>query len=106
MGYYEQDNFSARLAYNWRSEYMIRENPYFYDNREHQDYGTLDFSASYAVTDYMDLTFEAVNITEEDSLQLGTAPVEAQLKSEMKAGYPAWSFDGEARYKLGVAVRF
>ena len=106
VGYYEQDNFSARLAYNWRSEYMIRENPYFYDNREHQDYGTLDFSASYAVTDYMDLTFEAVNITEEDSLQLGTAPVEAQLKSEMKAGYPAWSFDGEARYKLGVAVRF
>ncbi len=106
VGYYENDDFSARLAYNWRSEYMIRELPGFYGNREHQDYGTLDFSATYSATDYLDITFEAVNITEEDSVQIGTAPVEAEVKNELKAGYPAWSFDGEARYKVGFAVRF
>ncbi|MFD2165214.1 TonB-dependent receptor [Thalassotalea euphylliae] len=106
VGYYEADKFSARLAYNWRSEYMIRELPGFYGNREHDSYGTLDFSAGYAVTDYLDITFEAVNITEEDSIQTGVAPIEADVKPELKLGYPAWSFEGEARYKVGVAVRF
>ncbi|QSX41657.1 TonB-dependent receptor [Shewanella cyperi] len=107
VGYYEMDDFSARLAYNWRSEYMIRELPGFYGNREHQDYGSLDFSASYAVTEFMDVTFEAVNITEEDSIQLGISSADNEnVINEFKANYPAWSFDGEARYKVGVALRF
>ena len=106
VGYYEADNYSVRLAYNWRSEYMVREAPYFYGNREHQDYGTLDLTANYAVTDYLDLTFEAVNITEEDSIQVGTATGDAEVKPELRNGYPAWSFEGEARYRVGIALRF
>lgn len=106
VGYYEMDNFSARLAYNWRSEYMIRELPGFYGNREHQDYGSLDASFTYSVNDNLDLTFEAVNITEEDSIQIGVAGADAEVKPELKHGYPAWSFEGEARYKVGVSVRF
>ncbi|MGB0842013.1 MAG: TonB-dependent receptor domain-containing protein, partial [Pseudoalteromonas shioyasakiensis] len=106
VGYYEADFYSVRLAYNWRSEYMVREAPYFYGNREHQDYGTLDLTAKFAVTDYLDLTFEAVNITEEDSIQIGTASGDADVKPELRNGYPAWSFEGEARYKLGVSLRF
>lgn len=106
VGYYEADFYSVRLAYNWRSEYMVREAPYFYGNREHQDYGTLDLTAKFAVTDYLDLTFEAVNITEEDSIQIGTATGDAEVKPELRNGYPAWSFEGEARYKLGVSLRF
>ncbi len=105
VGYYENDDFSARVAYNWRSEYMIRELPYFYGSREHQDYGTLDFSATYSATDYLDVTFEAVNITKEDSIQVGVSS-SPDVKAELKDGYPAWSFDGEARYKVGVALRF
>jgi len=106
VGYYEMEDFSARVAYNWRSEYMIRELPGFYGNREHQDYGTVDLSANYNVTDYLSLTFEVVNLLEEDSVQLGVAPDSAEVKPELKNGYPAWSFEGEARYKLGVALRF
>ncbi len=106
VGYYEADFYSVRLAYNWRSEYMVREAPGFYGNREHQDYGTLDLTAKYSVTDYLDLTFEAVNITEEDSIQIGTASGDADVKPELRNGYPAWSFEGEARYKLGVSLRF
>lgn len=106
VGYYETDTYSARLAYNWRSEYMIRELPGFYGNREHQSYGTLDLSANYSVTDNIDLTFEAVNLTEEDSVQIGIAPTDAEVVPELKDGYPAWSFEGEARYKLGVTLRF
>lgn len=106
VGYYENETFNARLAYNWRSEYMMREAPGHYGNREHQAYGSLDFSANYALTDNLDLTFEAVNLTKEDSIQIGVAPAEAEIKPELKNGYPAWYFEGEARYKVGVAVRF
>ena len=106
VGYYETDTYSARLAYNWRSEYMIRELPGFYGNREHQSYGTLDFSANYSVTENIDVTFEAVNLTEEDSIQIGVAPSDAEVVPELRNGYPAWSFEGEARYKLGVTLRF
>ncbi|MCL1079458.1 TonB-dependent receptor [Parashewanella spongiae] len=107
VGYYEKDDFSARIAYNWRSEYMIRELPGFYGNRQHESYGTLDLTASYALTDYLDLTFEAVNITEEDSIQKGISAVDnPNVISEYKADYPVWSFDGEARYRVGIAFRF
>jgi len=98
--------FSARVAYNWRSEYMIRELPGFSCNREHQAYWTVDLSANYHITDYLSVTFEVVNLLEEDSVQLGVAPDAAEVKPALKNGYPAWSFEGEARYKVGVALRF
>ena len=41
VAYYETEVFSARAAWNWRSEYMIRETG-FYGSRMHDDYGTLD----------------------------------------------------------------
>ncbi|HEX3141458.1 MAG TPA: TonB-dependent receptor, partial [Rhizobacter sp.] len=34
VGYFENNSYSARLAYNWRSEYMVRENGW-YGNRMH-----------------------------------------------------------------------
>lgn len=104
--YYETDDFSTRLAYNWRSEYMIRELPGYYGNREHQAYGTVDFSSAYHVTDYLALTFEVVNLLAADSVQLGVAPESADVKPEFKNNYPVFSAEGEARYKLGLAVRF
>lgn len=107
VGFYENDDFSARLAYNWRSEYMIRELPGFYGNREHQSYGTLDFSATWSATEYLDVTFEAANILEEDSVQIGVSDAaNPNVKPEFKEQYPAWSFEGEATFKVGVAVRF
>lgn len=106
VGYYEMESFNARLAYNWRSEYMMRELPGFYGNRQHEDYGSLDLSMNYSITDWMDITFEAVNLTEEDSIQTGVAPLDAEVIPEFKADYPVWSFEGEARYKVGVALRF
>ncbi|MGL4474247.1 MAG: TonB-dependent receptor domain-containing protein, partial [Shewanella sp.] len=106
VGFYEMEDFSARLAYNWRSEYMIRELPGFYGNREHQPYGQVDFSANYNLTDYMTLVFEAVNLTQEDSIQKGVSPLNAEVKPEFMANYPVWSFEGEARYKLGVSLSF
>lgn len=106
VGYYEMDSFSARLAYNWRSEYMIRELPGYYGNREHQAYGTVDLSSRYSITEHLALTFEVVNLLAEDSIQLGVAADSAEVKPELQNNYPVFSAEGEARYKLGITVRF
>ncbi len=106
VGFYENDNFSARLAYNWRSEYIMREAPGWYMNRMHEAYGTLDFSTTWSATDYLDVTFEAANILEEDSLQTGIYADGTAPQADLEGGFPAWSFEGEATYKLGVSVRF
>jgi iron complex outermembrane receptor protein len=106
VGFYENDNFSARLAYNWRSEYIMREAPGWYYNRTHEAYGTLDFSTSWSATDYLDVTFEVANILEEDSLQTGAYEAGEGPSGDLEESFPAWSFEGEATFKLGVAVRF
>ncbi|USE68845.1 TonB-dependent receptor [Pseudoalteromonas maricaloris] len=105
VAYYEQDDVSVRLAYNWRSKYMIRETG-FYGNRMHDDYGSLDLTASYNVTDAITLRFAAVNLTEEDSVQYGVAEFPAGTKPSIRDGYAAWSYKGDARYSLGVDFRF
>ncbi|MCP4988701.1 MAG: TonB-dependent receptor [Colwellia sp.] len=106
VGFYEDDNFSARLAYNWRSEYMLREAPKWYYNRQHEAYGTLDFSTSWAATDFLDVTFEVANILEEDSLQTGAYKAGEGPSGDLELAFPSWSFEGEATFKMGVAVRF
>lgn len=103
--YYETEVFSARAAWNWRSEYMIRETG-FYGSRMHDDYGTLDLSLNWQMNDNIGVSFNAVNVLEEDSIQRGAAPTRADIKSELKNGYPAWTYKGEAHYILGVNVRF
>lgn len=106
VGFYENDNFSARLAYNWRSEYIMREAPKWYYNRTHEAYGTLDFSTSWSATDYLDVTFEVANILEEDSLQTGVYKAGEGPSGDLELGFPSWSFEGEATMKMGLSVRF
>jgi len=106
VGFYEDDNFSARLAYNWRSEYIMREAPGWYYNRTHEAYGTLDFSSTWSATDYLDVSFEVANILEEDSLQTGAYKAGEGPSGDLEESFPSWSFEGEATFKLGVAVRF
>ncbi|NTS76610.1 TonB-dependent receptor [Catenovulum sp. SM1970] len=105
VGYYENDDFSARAAYSWRSEYMIRETG-FYGAREHQDFGTLDLSASYNLTENITLTADAVNVTEEDSEQMGNDAVSASNQARFAKGVPNAVYYGEARYSVGVQFRF
>ncbi|ANU07223.1 TonB-dependent receptor [Paraurantiacibacter namhicola] len=64
IGYYEKGPISARVAYNWRSE--------FYDERTDTNqasfarpYGQLDASIGFDVTNKIKLSFEAVNILNE-----------------------------------------
>jgi iron complex outermembrane receptor protein len=43
---------------------------------------------------------------EEDDIQYGAADKSTTLKDSLKAGYPAWSYLGEARYTLGANFKF
>ncbi|MDV6332640.1 TonB-dependent receptor [Asticcacaulis sp. 201] len=62
-GYYENDKLSARLAYNYRSKFKSgtdRATPMWQD-----DFGTLDGSFSYNVTEHVALTLDAQNLLHE-----------------------------------------
>jgi len=65
---YEKYGFSARLAYNWRDEYLIlanqngsNTNPFYVE-----PYDQVDLNLSYYITDGFSVEFEAINLTGED----------------------------------------
>jgi iron complex outermembrane recepter protein len=105
VGYWETEEFSARAAYNWRSKYMVRETGW-YGNRMHDAYGTLDLSFGWNISEMVNVSLEATNVLEQNDVQYGAAEVNTSVKDPLKAGYPAWSFMGEAVYKLGVNLKF
>ncbi|GAW97375.1 MULTISPECIES: TonB-dependent receptor [Colwellia] len=106
VGYWENDDFSARAAYNWRSEYMVREYGKYYGNRMHDDFGTLDLTFGWNATESLTLRLEVVNVLAEDDIQYGAAAVGTAVKPALQDGYPTWSFNGETTYKLGASYKF
>ena len=64
VGMYERNNISARLAYNWRSDFAVEPQ----DIQGNQAFlrqdslGTLDFSASYTPFENLTLAFDALNL--------------------------------------------
>jgi TonB-dependent receptor len=65
VGIYEKSGFSARLAYNFRDEFVEsvsgnRGNPEFVDS-----YGQLDLTLSYNFNDNYSLSFDAINLNDE-----------------------------------------
>ncbi|MFY7914979.1 MAG: TonB-dependent receptor [Rubrivivax sp.] len=105
VGYYETDSYSGRLAYNWRSKYMVRETGW-YGNRMHDPIGSLDLSLGWNVTKDIKLGFEAINLLKSDDVQYGAAGSKTTVKPELKNGYPAWSYKGEITYRFGVTAKF
>lgn len=89
---YEKYGFQARLAYNWRDEYLayLADEPKFT-----KAYSQIDFLISYDFGEQFTVSFEGLNITEENSRQHGRSA--AQLWSLEQLG---------ARYQLGVRYGF
>lgn len=104
VGYFENDAYSARLAYSWRSKYMVRENGW-YGNRMHDAIGSLDLSLGWNITKNLRLSFEAINLTKEDDVQFGAGNAPAQRPS-LRNGFPTWSFEGETTYRVGLSAKF
>jgi len=63
--YYENDVLSTKLAYNKRSDYLLRASASKGQPLYRDDYGQLDFSAGYTVNDNLDLRLDILNLTDE-----------------------------------------
>src|SRR6185295_4739937 len=100
VGYFENETYSARLAYSWRSKYMVRETGW-YGNRMHDAIGSLDLSLGWNINKNLRLSLEAINLTAEDDVQFGAGNAPAQRPS-LRDGFPAWSFQGETTYRVGL----
>jgi len=105
VGYYEDSNYSARLAYNWRSKYMVRESGW-YGNRMHDAFGTLDLSLGWNITKQLRLSLDAVNLLKADDVQYGAADPASSVRPSLKGGFPTWYFQGETTYRLGLSAKF
>jgi TonB-dependent receptor len=102
--YYEDRKFDARLAYNYRSDYLMQAYGGQSNTNYHHDYDQLDFQAGYSINDRVKLTFQAVNLTN-------------SWKWGYQGWYPYWpqeggkdrakflNYDGTS-YRLGVVFNF
>lgn len=62
VGFYEKGPVAARIGYFWRDHYLARLGPANGTDEVFNAYGSLDGSLNYAVTQDLNLTFEAINI--------------------------------------------
>jgi TonB-dependent receptor len=92
---YEKDDFSARLAYNWRDEFLNNANRTNGEPEFTEAYSQLDFSASYQATDELSVSFTGINLTGEDGRKFG------RNKNQFTEAY-----ESEARYEFGVRYSF
>jgi TonB-dependent receptor len=65
--YFERDNWSARVSYNFRERYTKEFLDKYKDEgsfgRGYEDKGQLNFSARYQINEHLSLSFEALNLT-------------------------------------------
>lgn len=89
---YENHGIQARIAYNWRDEFLsgAGTNPTYVE-----EYGQIDFSVSYDISEELSVSVQGLNITEEDSRTHGRA--------YMQLGR---LYDLGARYQVGARYNF
>ncbi len=92
---YEMEDFSARIAYNWRDEFL--NNAAIYQNEPEftEEYSQIDFSIGYQVTEQLSMSFAGINITGEDPRNHGRTVNQLTFAEE-------W----DARYELGIRYTF
>ena len=94
---FEKYGWSARLAWNWRDEYLLlanqhgnSRNPFFVE-----EYDQFDLSVSYDLTPHLTVSAEAINVTGEDVRW--SARTHAQFLRVL---------DQSPRYMLGLRYKF
>lgn len=93
---YDKDGLTARVAYNWRDEYLNRINYRGSNNPTYvESYAQIDANVSYAVNEQLTVFVEGINITGEDRREHG------RTRNQL------WYLeDLGARYQLGVRYNF
>jgi len=92
---YEMDEIQARIAYNWRDKFLDTTSQYVNEPGYTEAYSQIDFSVSYEVMEDLTVSFEGINITEENRRRHG------------RTSAMVWNIDElGARYALGVRYKF
>jgi iron complex outermembrane receptor protein len=63
--YYDADPVSVKLAYNWRTDYLINASGSAGQPLYRDDYGQLDFSAGYTLSEHLNIRIDALNLSNE-----------------------------------------
>lgn len=100
IAFYDQDGLQARLAYNWRDNFLhardgAAENIAAALPVHTEAYGQLDASISYDINDTYTITAEAINLTDEGRLEY--IDIRERVSKVEYAG---------VRYQVGVRVKF
>lgn len=110
IGMYEKDGLSARLAYSWRSKYLISWgsngfNPDYPDFSGkasipvyNDDYGQLDASISYTFLDNYTVTAEATNLLKAKTIGI--------MDQNSAGDHVAYSYAQDVRYAIGLRAKF
>ncbi|MFT5573577.1 MAG: iron complex outermembrane receptor protein [Cryomorphaceae bacterium] len=70
--FYEDDSWSARIAYNNREEFLRQiDNGFNGEPINTEEFSQVDLFASYIINDSLTVFFEGVNVTEEELVQTG-----------------------------------
>ncbi len=92
---YEKYGVEARLAYNWRDEFLNRTGAGSNNPGYIEAYSQIDANVTYHVTDNLSLSFEGINLTGEDRRE------HARNKNML------WGYDDlGARYQVGARYSF
>ncbi len=93
---YENFGFSARVAYNWRDSFLNATNQGGGRSSQYtEEYGQIDASLTYDLTDHFQLAFEGINLNGEDMRQY-----------QRKESMTKWAYEYEPRYSFGARYRF
>jgi TonB-dependent receptor len=93
---YENHGFSARLAWNWRDEFLNQASRGGYRNPTFVDaFREWDLNVSYDVSDSLSLSFEGINLTGEDLRTRSRESVDYWFAQEL-----------HPRYLLGARYKF
>lgn len=71
--YYDDGRFDARIAYAWRSDYLEAFSGAFGIPRFQEDFGQLDLSANFRVTENLVLQAQALNLNDEQVVLTSSA---------------------------------
>lgn len=98
VAFYDKNNLSVRLAYNWRDEFLsgtgqanVGAGPPTYVG----PYKQLDLSANYWFNDHLQVFLDGINITNSTTHVYGRSPLQTLFASQLGP-----------RYNLGVRYKF
>jgi TonB-dependent receptor len=93
---FEKFGLSARLAYNWRDEFLSNINQGAWRNPIYVEaYDQIDLSVGYDINDNFAVSFEAINLTGED------------VRWHGRSSNQLWRLEDQgARYGLGARYKF